>query len=95
MPHVHGIAWMDFDGKDEDNYLNADKTFNTAKILKLIDKWISCKLPTDDENLRSLVKELNVHVHTDSCKRKNIECRFDFPKLPSKQTLVAEPLPVD
>ena len=50
-------------------------------MAELIEKWVSCELPTDNEELKSLVEEVNVHHHTHSCHKKGLECRFDFPKL--------------
>ena len=91
MPHVHGVAWIDFTKKEEDEYLMPDKTFNLEKVAQLVDKWTTCSIPSDDEELSKLVKEVNVHTHTDSCRKKGTECRFEFPKLPSPETFVAQP----
>ena len=36
---------------------------------------------------------MNVHHHTSSCQKKGY-CRFNFPRLPSKRTIIASPLPI-
>ena len=95
MPHVHGIAWLDLTKDEEKTCLLEDKTFNPKNMTKLIEKWVSCELPSDNEELKSLVEEVNVHHHTHSCRKRGLECRFDFPKLPSDTTIVAEPLKAD
>ena len=42
--------------------------------------------------MNELVNEVNVHGHTPSCEKgKSPGCRFNFPKLPSKRTLIAHP----
>ena len=41
------------------------------------------------------MKEVNVHKHTNSCKKGNNPCRFSFPRLPSNKTLISNPLPED
>ena len=39
------------------------------------------------------MKEVNVHHHTNSCKKGTNTCRFSFPRLPSDETLIAYPIP--
>ena len=93
MSHVHGILWLSSSVIDE--YLLPNKTFdvNHKGISKLIDEWTTCSLNTGNDELDSIVKKVNVHDHKKSCKRNGQECRFDFPRLPSEETLVAHPLP--
>ena len=92
MPHVHGVAWIDFTKKEEEKFLLPDKTFNLDEVAPLVDKWTSCSIPSDNEELAKLIKKVNVHhKHTDSCKKKGTECRFGFPKLPSYKTIIAKP----
>ena len=71
--------------KDGDEYKDKE-------VVKLIDKWISCSLDTGDPELDKLVSEVNVHRHTESCQKGKSKCRFNFPRLPSKQTLIAGPV---
>ena len=72
-----------------------DEEYDDKEITKLIDKWISCSLDTGNDELNKLVSEVNVHSHTSSCQRGTLACRFNFPKLPSDETLIASPLPTD
>ena len=67
MPHVHGVFWLK--SKIIRPYLDNDGEYLDEKIPELIDKWISCSLETDDEDLQSLIKEVNVHKHTKSCRK--------------------------
>ena len=39
------------------------------------------------------MKEVNVHHHTNTCKKGTNTCRFSFPSLPSNETLIAYPIP--
>ena len=89
MPHVHGVIWL----KKEvvQPYLLENGEFNPETFPKLIDEWTSCSLNTGDEELDTLVKEVNVHHHTSSCQKRG-QCRFNFPRLPSKRIIVALPL---
>ena len=65
--------------------------YKDKEITELIDKWVSCSLDTGSQKLDKLVKELNVHGHTQSCQKGKMKCRFHFPKFPSKRTLIAHP----
>ena len=89
MPHVHGVFWL----KKEiiDRFKKGDE-FDDQEVPKLIDKWITCSLDTGDLVLNKLVSEVNTHRHTKSCRRSNLACRFNFPRLPSKKTLIARPI---
>ena len=75
--------------------LDADKEtkeFHEEKVIDLIEKWISCSIETDNEELNELVKEVNVHKHTKSCMKRGNGCRFKFPRMPSEETIIAKPL---
>ncbi|MCG8624396.1 MAG: hypothetical protein MJE68_20685, partial [Proteobacteria bacterium] len=83
-PHAHTLFWI----KDAPKlgYSKEDdvKTF--------INKYVSCSLPDCDEELRNLVENLQVHRHSQTCRRKK-GCRFNYPKPPSPSTLIShEPL---
>ena len=94
MPHVHGVSWLNFTKDEEALYLLPDKTFDldSSELPKLINHWTKCTLDTGNEKLDQIVKEVNIHTHTNSCQKGGKKCRFDFPKLPSKETLIAKPL---
>ena len=93
MPHVHGIFWLSEDLVKP--YKNDNNEFNDLETPELVDKWISVSLDTEDEELDQLVREVNMHKHTDSCQKMKSKCRFNFPKLPRNKTIIAGPLPSD
>ena len=39
-----------------------------------------------------MVLEVNIHSHTKSCRKYDCPCRFLFPRVPSIQTIIAEPI---
>ena len=86
-PHIHMVIWI----KDAPDFMTAaDK-----EISAFVDKYISCALPSDDEELREKVTKLQRHVHSPSCRKSGKKCRFAFPKPPSKQTVVCRGNQVD
>ena len=91
MPHLHGIAWFNTESESIKKFkcFNEDNSFNLdhEDLPKLINEWSSCSLNHDCEKLNTMVEELNIHSHTDSCMKKGNGCRFDFPKLPSYMPL--------
>jgi hypothetical protein len=94
MPHLHGVFWL----KEEEIKPCKDENgvYIDEKVSEIIDTWISCSLDTGNKELDKLVAEVNVHGHTTSCQKgKQIGCRFNFPKLPSKRTLIAYPISPD
>ena len=94
MPHLHGVFWL----KEEEIKPCKDENgdYIDEKVSEMIDTWISCSLDTGDKELDKLVAEVNVHGHTNSCQKgKQIGCRFNYPKLPSKRTLIAYPISPD
>ena len=79
-PHIHVFIWV----KDVPEFLTAtDKEIST-----FVDKYITCALPSDSEDLKEKVTKLQRHVHSPSCRKSGKKCRFAFPKPPSKQTVV-------
>ena len=90
MPHLHGVFWLEEEAVKKYKDENGDYKDN---ITELIDKWISVSLETKCDPLNELVKEVNVHHHTNSCKKGTNTCRFSFPRLPSDETLIACPIP--
>ena len=93
LPHLHGVFWLK--QTEARKYQDENGEFSDSKVPALINKWISCSLDTGNEDVRKLVKEVNVHKHTNSCKKGNNPCRFSFPRLPSNKTLISNPLPED
>ena len=56
----------------------------------IIDKYITCAIPQAEGKLKDIVLLLQQHKHSTYCKRSK-SCRFNFPKPPSKKTLIAVP----
>ena len=102
LPHLHGVFWLN--QTEAKKYQDGKGNFVDEKVPELIDKWISCSLTNykkdpnnskklvSDEKLNKLVKEVNVHKHTKSCKKGTNSCRFSFPRLPSNKTLISNPV---
>ena len=90
MPHVHLVGWLHEDKIEP--YLKKGTYEYNKDVTKLIDQTITCELPQDIEK-RKAVKDLQSHSHSKSCRKKGATCRFDFPKLPSNETIIS--LPVD
>ena len=66
---------------------------NTEAVVYLANQLISCRLPSIEEKpLYDIVNEVQRHKHTKSCLKYNGHCRYGFPKLPSPETLVAQPI---
>ena len=79
-PHAHTLFWI----KDAPKLGYSDDT----DVKSFIDNYVSCSLPETDKQLRDLVKSLQVHRHSQSCRRK-AGCRFKYPKPPSPCTLIS------
>ena len=59
-------------------------------ICMFADKFISCSLK--DPRVRDIVKAVNVHHHTKTCRKYSCDCRFFFPRFPSLETIVSVPI---
>ena len=92
LPHLHGVFWLNEEAVK--NYKDENGDF-TENVTELIDKWVSCSLQTGNPHLDAVVQEVNVHNHTKSCQKGGLGCRFDFPRLPSEETLIANPIADD
>ena len=75
---------------------NKDLTKEDKAVLaKLADTFVSCSL--DDADLRDLVMEVQTHRHSGNrekktgCYKKGHFCRFNYPRLPSSETIIATP----
>ena len=49
---------------------------------------MACLLPETDEELFTLVQNLQIHHHSQTCRRKG-SCRFKYPKQPSPYTVIS------
>ena len=59
------------------------------KLLYRVDENARDKIA---QNVASTVQEVNTHHHTKSCRKHNTKCRFNFPKLPCKRTILTQPM---
>ena len=90
--HNTGVCWIEKEYLDKKE-LNGDLWDNTEAVVKLANDLISCRLPSIEEKpLYDIVNEVQRHKHTKSCLKYNGNCRYGFPKLPSPETLVAQPI---
>ena len=80
-PHAHTLMWV----KDAPKL----GTSNEEEVKWFIEKYVSCSLPEDDEELRHLVESLQIHNHSPTCRRKG-KCRFNYPKPPSPHTIISD-----
>ena len=94
MPHLHGVFWLKEDEIKPCKDDNGD--YIDEKVVELIDRWTTCSLDSGDKRIDKLVEDVNVHGHTNTCYKGNsVDCRFNFPKLPSRRTLIAYPISQD
>ncbi|XP_065928750.1 uncharacterized protein [Magallana gigas] len=83
-PHMHCLYWVE-------NAPNIDSD-GVEAVCNFIDKYVTCAVPTEssDKELRKCVLEVQQHSkkHSKSCRKKGTECRFHFPRPPSKKTFI-------
>ena len=58
-------------------------------LTSFIDAFVTVDL-TDPE-VQSIVREVNIHHHTKTCRKKGTTCRFQYPKFPSTKTIISKP----
>ncbi len=87
--HTHCLFWIENAPK-----LDTDKD---EEVIKFIDKYVSCKMPSEVEDfkLNDILSHVQMHSrkHSKSCKKKGTECRFNFPRPPSERTFVVRHKP--
>lgn len=94
LPHIHGVAWIN--RKWLENFgIHGNLIDYPEETVKLVDMVMSCSLSNESEMLNKIVSEVQIHHHTKSCRKYGTKCRFGFPKLPSKKTILAKPLPTE
>lgn len=86
-PHMHCLYWVENAPK-----LNID---GEESVCKFVDKFVSCAVPdkSDDPELRDIVLAVQQHSrkHSQSCRKKGTDCRFNFPRPPSVCTFINSP----
>lgn len=91
LPHIHGVCWIQKKHLMDMGILG-DLMDNEDKAIELANKLVTCRLPNpEEEPLGKIVREVQIHSHTPSCLKYSGTCRYGFPKLPSRQTLIAKP----
>ncbi|XP_078340715.1 uncharacterized protein LOC111117892 [Crassostrea virginica] len=90
-PHMHCLYWVENAPKlDEDS---------EETICKFVDKYITCAVPSEDDDpeLRQIVLDVQQHSkgHSKSCRKKGTECRFNFPRPPSECTFISRTVEED
>lgn len=78
--HLHMLLWL----KD------APTNYSSVEGKILIDSNMSCRIPEDDEELKSLVLKYQQHKHTKTCFPRTQFCRFDFLRKVSKETIILD-----
>ena len=75
-------------------------------LSKFINKTVTCSLSVKKVRkfgiskkraikIIKMVKDVNVHNHTRTCRKYSTDCRFMFPRFPSYFTIIAEELPCE
>lgn len=94
LPHIHGVGWLKQDTIQnclDENGLFREDAEGEKLVIDLIDEWISCSLDTGDPALDQIVREVNMHKHTKSCKKFDPDkCRFNFCRPPSDETMISK-----
>ncbi|MES9882265.1 MAG: DUF6570 domain-containing protein, partial [Sedimenticola sp.] len=84
-PHCHGVLWI----KDAPH----PERSTPAEITAFVDRYVSSQIPSaeEDQQLHSLVTQLQKHTHSASCRKTGRQCRFNFPKPISTSTILSRP----
>ncbi|XP_006820870.1 uncharacterized protein LOC100373785 [Saccoglossus kowalevskii] len=84
-PHTHCLFWVEDAptiDKDPDE-----------QVTEFVDKYVTCEIPSQehDEELYEIVNSVQKHStrHSKSCRKQGTECRFNFPRPPSKGTFIS------
>ena len=78
--HAHTILWI----KDAPKFgIDSDQ-----EVCNFIDHYVQCGIPADEE-VAEVVTKVQRHRYSNTCRR-NGRCRFHFPHLPSRHTLIAQ-----
>ena len=103
--HIHGVLWVDWENftampptevhdiKEAFRKIKADTPLNEDEkgaLADLADNFISCSLK--DPRTEEIVKLVNMHHHTKTCRKYGCTCRFHYPRFPSLRTLISVPL---
>ena len=66
----------------------------TSALTSMIEEFTTVSLHGNSvgHDVVKIVKEVNVHHHTRSCRKYNEMCRFNYPRFPCHKTIIAKPL---
>ena len=102
--HTHGVLWLNLE-EHESEYPGIKEIFKNIKnndnfndsqmetMQRFIDNFVSCSL--EDEKVKHIIKEVQIHNHSKTCRKYGSRCRFGFPRYPSDRTIVAQPLQME
>lgn len=86
-PHMHCLFWIDGAPKLEQD--------GEIAVCNFVDKYVTCEIPSESEDahLNKTVLDVQQHSkkHSQSCRKKGTECRFNFPRPPSEKTFITKP----
>lgn len=86
-PHMHCLFWIDGAPKLEQD--------GEIAVCNYVDKYVTCEIPSESEDahLNKTVLDVQQHSkkHSQSCRKKGTECRFNFPRPPSEKTFITKP----
>ena len=97
--HIHGVLWINWDTfsvMPKGNIKSAlEKIKNEEKLndiekkalAEFADLFISCSLK--NPSTERIVRAVNIHFHTKTCRKYCPKCRFYFPRFPSLKTLIS------
>ena len=99
MPHIHGCAWI-HDDIMKNYYKEGTYEYDTDKLPELVNKIVTCELPWLAQDLpdypsRRVVQDLQSHTCSKTCKKKGTNCRFNYPRMPSEETIISLPIDKD
>ena len=59
------------------------------QIRSFVDCYQTCRVPDKDNELRTLVMNVQKHTHSKSSPLQDGSCRFSFPHIPVDRTIIA------
>ena len=102
--HTHGVLWLNLEEHEAEypgikaifKNIKNNENFNDSQMetmQRFIDNFVSCSL--QDEKVRHIIEEVQIHNHSRTCRKYGSRCRFGFPRFPSDHTIVAQPLRIE
>lgn len=76
-PHLHLVIWI-----------GDHPSFETPEGIQRINENCACEMPTEEMELREIVKKCQLHHHTETCKKNQTDCRFGFPRSECLETKI-------